>query len=107
MSCMSVTVLPVILYNISTNISTTGRFQGNVQTGSSNINSEIIYSTQPATINVHSVDSEISVSVQSSGSKMSTGLSIVCTISTGDTVFLEVLEGRLITIEGEYIKVLR
>lgn len=107
MSCINVTVWPVILYDISTDISVTNSLQVSVEGRSDNIYSEITSSSESVVVNVNASNTGIDVSVQSRGGRVSATLSIVCTISTGETVFLEVIEGRLITIEGEYIKVLR
>ena len=107
MSCINVTVWPVILYDISTDISVTNSLQVSVEGRSDNIHSEITGSSESVVVNINTSNTGIDVSVQSRGGRVSTTLSIVCTVSTGETVFLEVIEGRLITIQGEYIKVLR
>ena len=107
MGCINVDVWPVVLYNIHTSISVvnTTRVQATITGGT--LETSIEEYKLPLTISTIPVGQRVSAFTQSFNDKINISLSIVCTTSLGDEVFLEVIEGRLITIDGQYIKVLK
>lgn len=107
MSCISVDIWPVILYNISTSVTRVGGADIAVNTvpRGNNINVGLTLPSILTTIVVNG--GRLSLLAQSVNTNIHTAISIVCSTSWGDEVFLEVIEGRLITIDGQYIKVLK
>lgn len=107
MSCINVDIWPAVLYDISTSFT---------KVSGANILAE--RASEPASIVAELASPSILTTVYNNSGRLAfsarpvnTGInitvSIVCTASSGEEIFLEVLDGRLITIDGQYIKVLK
>ena len=53
------------------------------------------------------LSSEVNLSVKSKNSKVSVKTSLLCSTGIGQSQYLAVFEGYVITIDGQYMKVLR
>jgi hypothetical protein len=107
MSCISVEVWPVVIYNLNVSITEVSSRSISVHNISDNlnVNAEVTSSSILITSQVRNGVSPIVIDPRPS--TISISLGIVCTSTAGIDTILEVIEGRLITIDGQYIKVLK
>ena len=107
MSCISVDIWPVVLYNISTSVTRIGGANITVGTVPRGYNVNVGLTLPSLLTTISASNSRLTLLARSANTKVHTTINIVCSTSWGEEVFLEVLEGRLITIDGQYIKVLK
>lgn len=107
MGCINVEVWPAVIYNIRTSVTPVGGKNISVVKagGDFSVDTELTPPSVLTTVLLGNGRFSTSVIPQNAGINVT--VSIVCTTSTGTEVFLEVIEGRLITIDGQYIKVLK
>lgn len=56
---------------------------------------------------LHNTNVDLDISIQSKNVSPKVTVALICRIGTDEWLYLHVLEGNIITIDGQYIKVLR
>jgi len=107
MGCLTAAIYTAFLYDIDSSIE-----NKNVElnTTVNSLNAECIVEL----VNVNFIDalisrecSDVHLELIYSPPTIHTAISLVCNVSSGEYEFLRVIEGNIITIDGQYIRVLR
>lgn len=107
MGCLTAAIYTAFLYDIDSSVENKNV---EVETSVSIINSipevTILFNT-PIEVQIDNFNQTPTTSTNFIPQTIETEIYIVCTVSTGETEFLRVIEGNIITIDGQYIKVLK
>ena len=107
MGCLTAAIYTAFLYDIDSSVENENTEVETTVSNLSNIPEVAVLINAPIDVQTYNFNLSPSTSTYFVSQTLHVEVSLVCTVETGDEELLRVIEENLITIDGQYIKVLR